>query len=189
MSSPFDDHKKRPPPIFIPPLARHKPVSYASQTQAESHEQHQQSVRKNASSSTQRSPRSVSSPLTSPLEHDASRYPLPNSGSQKSRTSAMSNLTGLMEQARASPHKSEQGANSTTRSKQSARGRRSAKSGQVQPGVVEVDERTSRARIESRVEKSLFKMTGQVPPTPIAGSYSQSYVSRCTGANCNRHGW
>jgi hypothetical protein len=171
MSNPFDDHKKRPPPILIPPLPRHKPVTYASRSQTESHEQQQQQqhVTRNASSSTQRGPRSASSPLTSPLEHDASRYPLPHSGSQKSRASAMSNLTGLMEQARASPHKSEQAASSTTRSKQSVRSHHSAKSSQVQHEIVEVDERTSRAKIESRVEENLFKMTGQVPPTPIAG--------------------
>jgi hypothetical protein len=182
MSKPFDDHKKRPPPIFVPPLTRHKPVTYAPRAQVGGYEQlqQQQPVTRNASSSTQRGTRSASSPLTSPLEHDASRYPLPNSGSQKSRASAMSNLTGLMEQARASPHKSEQAANSTTRSNQSARGHYSAKSPQVQCEMVEVDERTSRAKIESRVERSLFKIAGQVPPTPIAGSCSSSYISSCT---------
>jgi hypothetical protein len=178
MADPFDDQKKRPPPIQIPPLPRHV-LGHASHTTISDHPQ-QQPGTKNVSSFTQQGSRFATTPLTSPLEHDGSC--LPHSGSQKSRASAMTTLTGLMEQARASPHKSEQGstmARSTTRSGHSERSRHSAITVQAELEALDPNESTSRGKIELRTEKNLFKMTGQVPPTPIAGKpcleYSTNY--------------
>jgi hypothetical protein len=190
MADPFDDQKKRPPPIQIPPLPRHI-LGHASQTTISGHPQQQQPGTKNVSSFTQQGSRFATTPLTSPLEHDGSC--LPHSGSQKSRASAMTTLTGLMEQARASPHKSEQGstmARSTTRSGHSERSRHSAIIVQAELEALDPNESTSRGKIELRTEKNLFKMTGQVPPTPIAGKpcleYSTNYHRE---ANSNRFGW
>ncbi|KAH7408487.1 hypothetical protein DE146DRAFT_376019 [Phaeosphaeria sp. MPI-PUGE-AT-0046c] len=165
MSNQSEDHKKRPPPIQIPPLPQRVPAVHASRV---SLGEQQQPAPRNASSSTQQGLRSVSSPLTSPLEHAIP--PLPASGSQKSRTSAINALHNLIDEARSSPRKSDHGSvvtRSTTRSRRSARSRTSAQSGQA---LVEAqdDNRTSRGKMEARTEKNLFKMTGQVPPTPIA---------------------
>jgi hypothetical protein len=175
-----NDQKKRPPPIHIPPLPRNKPAAHAPapsiggqpQQLQQQNPPHRQTAPRDASSSIQRGPRSASSPLTSPLEHEGSL--LPRSGSQKSRTSAMAALNELLDQARGSPRKSEPSstiARSTTRSKQSARSHLSGQSAQAQFEILADDERTSRAKIESRSERSLFKMTGQVPPTPIASEF------------------
>jgi hypothetical protein len=171
MSDPFDDHKKRPPPILIPPVPQQTAATHIMRTKTSEHEQplQQPATMRNAPSSTQQGPHSASPPLTSPLEHDVSRYPLPKSGSQRSRTAAMTNLTGLMQQARSSPQKSDQGIRSTTQSKHSALSRQSANSVYAQLDTPERDERTSRGKIEARTEMHMFKMSGQVPPTPIAG--------------------
>lgn len=170
MSNPLEDHKKRPPPIQIPPLPQRVPVVYASRTSLG--EQQQQPAPRNASSSTQQGPRSVSSPLTLPVDHVIP--PFPASGSQKSRTSALNTLHSLMDEARGSPRKSEHGSvvtRSTTRSRRSARSRTSAQSGQSQD-----DERTSRGKMEARTEQSLFKLTGQVPPTPVMSECRQCFL-------------
>ncbi|KAF3033458.1 hypothetical protein E8E11_002000 [Didymella keratinophila] len=87
----------------------------------------------------------------------------------------MTNLTDLMDQARGSPRKSNYGSipsrhNSTARSRQSERSQRSAKAAQARLEALDKDETTLRSRIESRTEKQLFKMTGQIPPTPTAGA-------------------
>jgi hypothetical protein len=132
-------------------------------------QQHQQPVPRNASSSTQQGPRSASSSLTSPLEHGNSH--VPNSGSQRSRASAIAALNSLMDEARGSPRKSDTGSatvGSTTRSKYSARSRHSANSAQAQLEALGDDERTARGKMEARTEGNLFKLTGQLPPTPIA---------------------
>lgn len=178
MTDPFTDQKRRPPPIRIPPIPGHMPVPQnAHPPRAISHQSHQQQPQlpretRNASSSTQQGQRSATTPLTSPLEENPPR--LPQSGSQKSRTSAMTTLTTLMEQARASPRKSDQGsttAKSTTRSRHSERSHHSTVAAQAQLEALEEDERTTRGKIESRTEMNLFKMTGQVPPTPILSAY------------------
>jgi hypothetical protein len=175
MSNPFEDQKRRPPPIRIPPaLPRQPPAAPPPRT---SSRQQQHGEARNASSSTQQGPRSVSSPLTSPLEHDGSRLPFPQSGSHKSRASAINALTTLMEESRASSRKSDQGsttAKSTTRSRHSERSHHSATAtAQAQLEVLDEDERTSRAKIEARGEAHLFKVTGQVPPTPMLGECSR----------------
>lgn len=168
MSDPFEDFKKRPPPIEIPPVPRRMPATHDSHANANGqHQQQQQRDKRNASSCTQQGPRSAIPSLTSPLEHDASRLPLPQSGSQKSRSSAMTTLNHLMEQARASPRKSDNG-RSTARSRYSARSNHSEGAAHAQLEAVGGDERTTRGRIESRTELNLFKMTGQVPPSTLA---------------------
>jgi hypothetical protein len=174
MSDPLDNAKRRPPPITVPPL-QYTPAINASQPKNVKHSQQQeeqQKVARNASSSTQQDPRPASSELTSSPDHDGAR--LPNSSSQRSRASAITTLTSMMEQARASPRKSETGSTvikSTTRSKHSVRSHHSANSAQAQLEALGNDERTSRAKIEARTEQNFFKMTGQIPPTPIASTY------------------
>jgi hypothetical protein len=169
MSDPFDNPKKQPPPITVPPLQSTRARS-VSRTKNGRHSQQQQTVARNTASSTQQGLRSASSELTSSPVHDGSR--LPNSSSQRSRASAITTLTTMMEQALASPRKSETsstGVKSTTRSKHSVQSHHSANSAQAKLEALGSDERTSRAKIEARTEQNLFKMTGQVPPTPIAG--------------------
>jgi len=177
MADPFDDQKRRPPPIRIPPQSRHAPVAQpahpprtSSRQQHQQQQRHQHGENRNASSSTQQGARSVTSPLTSPLEHDGSHLPFPQSGSQKSRTSAINALSALIEESRASPCKSNQGSTvgrSTNRSRYSDRSHHNAAATQAQLETLDGDARTSRAKIEARREPNLFKMTGQVPPTPF----------------------
>lgn len=180
MSTPTSDHKRRPPPIAIPPLPTSRPVPGPNVFgNAPSHTkgscQHPQRF---GSSSTQQAVRSgTTTPLTSPLELDESRLAVPNSGSQasKHRSSAMTTLSNLMDQARGSPRKSDCGSvpsrhGSTARSRQSERSHRSATAAQAQLEALGEDETTTRSQIESRTEKKLFKMTGQIPPTPTTGT-------------------
>jgi hypothetical protein len=184
MSDIPDDQKRRPPPIHIPPLQRHAPPIHASKSNTGGQ---QQLALGNAPSLAQQGPRSASPSLTSPIEHGSSR--LPQSGSQKSRTSAITALNNLMDEARSSPRKSESGSaivGSTTRSKHSARSRQSASSAQAQLEALGDDERTSRGKIEARTERNLFKMTGQIPPTPIESKYCQICWSNHVCANNNR---
>ncbi|KAL5114887.1 hypothetical protein ACEQ8H_007205 [Pleosporales sp. CAS-2024a] len=184
MSTEFDLRKKRPPPIIIPAVPAFAARRQAAHIQTDNHEQRerqqqqqrQQAVTKNSSSSAQQAPEAASSSLTWPLEHDRTCFPLPNSGSQKSRTSAMTNLTDLMGQARMSPPKSEGGTNSTTRSKPSTRSRQSAQSAQAYLESLDGDSRTSRAKIEARTEQHVLKMSGQVPPTPLANTVGDNEV-------------
>jgi hypothetical protein len=176
MSERPSDQKKRPKPIQIPALPRNAPAIHASRPSTSGHQHHyqhqyQQSVPVNVPPLAQQGPRSASPSLTLPLEHGTSR--LPKSGSQKSRTSA---ATALKDEARGSPRKSDSGsatAGSTTRSKHSTRSRQSANSAQAQLEALDNDERTSRGKMEARTERNLFKMTGQIPPTPIASKYCQ----------------
>jgi hypothetical protein len=83
----------------------------------------------------------------------------------------MSTFTNIL----ASPRKSDQGSTSnsyhgsTARSRQSGLSQHSAAAAQAQ--LEELDEKTTRGRIEARSERNLFKMTGQVPPTPITGMH------------------
>jgi hypothetical protein len=171
MASTDTDQKKRPPPLHIPPLplAQRAPVTKPNRSYQT---QQQQWGTRDASNSTQQGPRSAGiTPLTSPLEHDGPRPP--HTGSSKSRTSAMATLSHLVDQARSSPRKSEQGSTvnsqrgSTTRSRHSEHSHKSAAAAQAQ--LEALDEKTSRGRIESRSERNFFKMTGQVPPTPTTG--------------------
>jgi hypothetical protein len=189
---PADNQRKRPPPIkvsltYISPRYLHasptKNGGIPQQDQQPGHQQ-KQTVSRNASSSTQQGPRSAKSELTSSSafssEHGDSRAP--NSGSQRSRASALATLSTMIDQARASPRKSETGKSetgstrvkSTTRSKHSVRSQHSAKSSEAPVEGTDNDERTSRAKIEARSERNLFKMTGQVPPTPMTGNCSCS---------------
>lgn len=88
----------------------------------------------------------------------------------------MTTLSGLMDQARSSPRKSVCGSvpsrrGSTARSRQSERSHRSATVAQAKLEGLDEDEITTRSQIESRTEKKLFKMTGQIPPTPTTGVF------------------
>jgi hypothetical protein len=92
----------------------------------------------------------------------------------------MTALNSLMDQARGSPRRSEHSSTvgkSTTQSRHSERSQHSAIAAQAQLEALDGDDRTSRAKIESRGEKNLFKMTGQVPPTPIASECYLKYAS------------
>jgi hypothetical protein len=189
---PADNQRKRPPPIKVPLTYISPRYLHASPTKnggipqqdQQPGQQQKQTVSRNASSSTQQGPRSAKSELTSSSafssEHGDSRAP--NSGSQRSRASALATLSTMMDQARASPRKSETGKSetgstrvkSTTRSKHSVRSQHSAKSSEAPVEGTDNDERTSRAKIEARSERNLFKMTGQVPPTPMTGNCSCS---------------
>jgi hypothetical protein len=179
MSAPTAHHRKRPPPIAIPPLPPSRLVSGPNASanappRARGTGEHSQRF---TSSSTQQAMRSrTTTPLTSPLEPDESRLAVPGSGSQasKHRASAMTTLSNLMDQARGSPHKSECGSvpsrrGSTVRSRQSERSHRSATTAQAQLEALGEDESTTRSLIESRSERQLFKMAGQIPPTPTTG--------------------
>ncbi|KAJ4983231.1 hypothetical protein SVAN01_11288 [Stagonosporopsis vannaccii] len=179
MSSPASDCKKRPPPIAIPewPPSWTAPAREASINAALHTRGSHQHAQRFASSSTQQAVRSgTTTPLTSPLELDDVRLAIPNSGSHSSRhrTSARTTLSGIMDQARGSPRKSDDGSlpgrhRSSARSQQSERNHRTAAAAQAQLEALQDDERTTRSQIESRTERKLFKMTGQVPPTPTTG--------------------
>ncbi|KAH6625775.1 hypothetical protein C7974DRAFT_456076 [Boeremia exigua] len=177
MPAPAPDYKKRPPPIAIPqwpPVAHGQNAFPNAPLQGKGSNQHPQRF---ASSSTQQAARSgTTTPLTSPLELGEFGFAVPKSGSQasKHRASAMTTLSGLMGQARTSPRKPDHGSvpsrhGSTTRSRQSERSHRSAIEAQAQLEIFDQDETTSRSQIESRTENKLFKMTGQIPPTPTTG--------------------
>ena len=176
MSAPLSDQKRRPPPIAIPPLPPSLPVpGLNAPTHSRGSGQHTQRF---PSSSTQQAVRSgTATPLTSPLEPDESRLTLPQSGSQTSRhrTSAVTTLSSLMDQARSSPRKSDGSSmpsrhGSTAQSRQSQRSHRSVAAAQAHLEALGVDETTTRSHIEARTEKKLFKMTGQIPPTPTTGA-------------------
>jgi hypothetical protein len=179
MSSLIPDHKRRPPPIAIPqlPSSREVAVPHATNHPPAQTKGSSQYAQRFTSSSTQQGRRSgANTPLTSPLDFDESRAAFPKPGSQASRhrSSAMTNLTDLMDQARVSPRQSDYGSipsrhNSTARSRQSERSQRSAAAAQVRLEALDEDDTTLRSRIESRTEKQLFKMTGQIPPTPTTG--------------------
>ncbi|KAJ8106466.1 hypothetical protein OPT61_g9519 [Boeremia exigua] len=204
MSVPASDQRKRPPPIAIPewPLSRtangrNVVTNVPSQTRGSS--QHQRFV----SSSTQPAIQSTTTtPLTSPFELEEVFSTVPKSGSQasKHRSSAMTTISGLMDQARLSPRKSDSGSMpsrhaSTARSRQSERSNRSAIAAQAQLEALGEDEMTTRSQIEARTEKTLFKMTGQVPPTPASGAIDPERVfirtedlrAQCRAASAEKH--
>lgn len=197
MSSPTPDHKRRPPPIAIPQLPSTRAVHVPNATihppaQAKGSGQYGQRF---ASSSTQQGRQSgANTPLTSPLEFDESRVTFPKPGSQASRhrSSAMTNLADLMDQARGSPRKSDCGSatsrnNSTARSRQSERSQFSATTAQARLESLDEDETTVRSRLESRTEKQLFKMTGQIPPTPTTGEQHLAVVTQTQSDNSRSH--
>jgi hypothetical protein len=164
MSYRYDDEKKRPPPISIPPFPL--PPSRPSHTREPAARQQQDNG--NASSSTQQGHRSTgSTPLTTPVEPTGTL--LPPTGSGRSRKATFADVPRV-----SSPRRSDHGStrtadshgrSSTARSKQSERSRRSAVAAQAQ--LESLGEETVRGQIESRHERNLFKMTGQIPPTPI----------------------
>ncbi|KAJ4369405.1 hypothetical protein N0V86_009237 [Didymella sp. IMI 355093] len=93
----------------------------------------------------------------------------------------MTTLSDLVDQARASPRKPDYGSvpsrhSSTARSRQSERSQRSAAAAQARLEALDEDKSTLRSQIESRTEKKLFKMTGQIPPTPITGAIDPERV-------------
>ncbi|KAF3033996.1 hypothetical protein E8E12_005855 [Didymella heteroderae] len=112
----------------------------------------------------------------------------------------MTTLTDLMDQARGSSHKSECGSvpsrhTSTARSRQSERSQRSATAAQARLEALDEDGTTLRSQIESRMEKQLFKMTGQIPPTPTTGALDPDRVfvrtedlrAQCRAASGEKH--
>ncbi|KAH3960548.1 hypothetical protein HBI56_152870 [Parastagonospora nodorum] len=170
MSDPFDARKKRPPPILIPAVPRITATTQATRTNTNEQEQGKRQQQHQLSLSQQGS-RFASSPLTSPLEHDVSRVPLPKSGSQKSRASAMTNLTNLIEEARQPTQQLELvGIGGSTRSKHSAN------SGQAGLGLHERAEKTTRAWIEARSEEHVFKIAGQIPPPHLVDAVGDDEV-------------
>jgi hypothetical protein len=161
MSYRYDDEKKRPPPLNLPYLPPPRPLPGR-----DIQEQQQQRNATNSSNSTRQGQRtSGTTPLTSPVEPET-RFPPSSSGRSRK---AMSTFTNIL----ASPRKSDHGSasnsyrGSTARSRQSERSQHSAAAAQAQ--LEELDEKTTRGKIEARSERNLFKMTGQVPPTPITG--------------------
>jgi hypothetical protein len=174
MSDVYGDQKRRPPPITIPSLPAALPrstqVATTSQTKPIANDRQHQREAQDGSGSSQTGRRSATTPLTSPLDE-----PGLSQSTSKTRANATTTLPGVMEQVPSSPQKSNYGSTlssrygSTTRSRHSTRSHRSAAMAQPQLEALAADERTSRGMIESRTERSLFKMTGQLPPTPIAG--------------------
>jgi hypothetical protein len=124
------------------------------------------------------SSRSGTAPLTFAIEPEVPCLPRATSGSttHKTRetTGSLSRLVG-----RDSPRKSEHDSTrdrqsrSTAPSRQSARSHQSAVAAQAQLEALD-DEPTARAMVEARHERTLFKRTGQVPPTPIQGKLPRS---------------
>ncbi|KAI4956234.1 hypothetical protein J4E91_000445 [Alternaria rosae] len=155
MSYQFTEEKKRPPPITLPLPPPPRPLPATSQ-------QWQQGQRS-----------TDNTPLTSPIESQT-----PASGSGRSRT-AMTTFVNLIDRAR-SPRKSDHGSwissnvGSTARSRQSGRSQHEAVAAQAQ--IEALDEETARGKVESRAEKNLFKMTSQVPPTPIIDSTNENEI-------------
>lgn len=194
MADSYDDRKKRPPPIAIPswPQPRPTPGHNAFAAQARSKQQQQQQEQQDSnlvSAPAQHAVRSVTSPLTSP-EQNVSRS---GSHASKSRASALSALSNLMDQARMSPRKSGQFSSmptrrGTSRSKHSEASHCSATAAQARLEALDQDTAvTTRAQIELRTERKLFKMTGQVPPTPIAGMRPQMLLLLNQATNSCRY--
>ncbi|KAL1796646.1 hypothetical protein ACET3X_005186 [Alternaria dauci] len=171
MSYRHDDDRKRPPPIAVPyPLPPPRPPPDTAPT-----DQQRQQHTRNASSSAKGQRSAGTTPLLSPVES----HP-PASGSGRSRN-AMATFTNLIEQARvSSPRKSEHGSwtgssfGSTAHSRQSGRSQNDAAAAQAR--LEALDEETARGKMESRAEKNLFKLTGQIPPTPTADSADEDDV-------------
>ncbi|CAO2651519.1 Nn.00g040890.m01.CDS01 [Neocucurbitaria sp. VM-36] len=162
MPSQYDDQKKRPSPISIPPLPLPRPVQDPNTAQIKRGGQQQLNAR-DSSNSTQTESRSAgSTSLASPLEQDAPYLPRPQSQPNKSSISVKATFSNLMDQARVSPRR------------HSGRSHHSAASAQAQ--LEALDEKTSRGQIESRNEQRLFKMTGQLPPTPTIGTANKDDV-------------
>jgi hypothetical protein len=181
---PQAEPKKRPPPITIPlpykPRAIPGPNAFAVTTNAKQDGPNRNKDERRSANDT---------PVSSPLEDVI----LPAPGSQHSRkdgSSRGSAMTAVMEFARGSSPRKSDGLSSTnnrhgpapmssTKSRYSHRSHRSATSsrpgtaGQKSTGEEE-DHATVRSQIESRAEKKLFKMMGQIPGSPAAGKISKS---------------
>lgn len=176
---PQSDLKKRPPPITIPPLqkARAVPGPNAFAVIAKTK---QDGLNENKDVGNSTSP----SPAISPLDGPS----LPHPGSQHSRkdgSSRGSAMAAVMDFARGSSPRKSDGRSSTNshhalapmssiKSRYSHRSHRS--NGSSRPGTAgqhsmgeDEDHATARGQIESRAEKKLFKMMGQIPGSPAAG--------------------
>ncbi|KAH7374391.1 hypothetical protein BKA66DRAFT_534274 [Pyrenochaeta sp. MPI-SDFR-AT-0127] len=179
MSSGHQDQKKRPPPINIPPLPLPPPAPIPVSIQTVRKGQQQQSAR-NASNLAQHGPQTTgSTPLTSPLEQDPSRFARSLSNTNKNYKSSLTGSSNVLDQTHVSPLRSDHGSegnghDSATQSRQSERSQRNAATTQVQ--LEARDQRTTRGRIEARNERKLFKMTGQIPPTPTTGVADENIV-------------
>jgi hypothetical protein len=159
----YDDEEKRPAAIKIPPfpLPPSRPLLAREQ---------QREARKASNSTRHRS--NGSTPLTTPVEPTETVFPPVGSGRSRRATFTIP----VDENARgSSPRRSDHGSTadshgnaSTARSRQSGRSHRSATTTQALLEVL--DEKTVRGKIESKNEKNLFKMTGQIPPTPTGNT-------------------
>ena len=174
MSTRYSDHRKRPPPIFVPPLPYARPVlvtnpiqtsdGATSQQQQQQLQQLQHDARSATFSARQGAWSHGSSPMVSPPEQKASRRP---------RSSSQSRPAGFEHsQPRVSLRKSDSASTKTNqfsigRSKHSQHSGRSVATMQDQLDVL--DDSTSRGHIEARKEQKWFKISGQLPPTPFAG--------------------
>lgn len=187
MPSRSDSRSKRPPPLPIKkPLLSHKHEQQQQLTQLPSSArsagyEKQQQYAQHPLDATHHGQQfaGVSSVTTSV---DPAEIHFPSSGSSRGRHVA--ELTNLMEQKIASSvYKAEYGSiagsshASTTRSRRSARSQQSAAAAQAQ--LEAFDELTARGEIESRSERSLFKMTGQIPPSPADGKYMTLVLQCC----------
>ncbi|USP77829.1 hypothetical protein yc1106_05103 [Curvularia clavata] len=173
---------KRPPPLPTnnPSLSqqRQQLTELPANAQYADHEKRPQYAQ-NSSNATHQGQRSVgASSVTTPV--DPAEIHLPHSGSGKGRN-AVTELTNVMEQKIASSsQKSDYGSvtgsshGSTTRSKRSGRSQQSAVAAQAE--LEALDELTARGEIESRSERNLFKLTGQIPPTPGNGDLREDEV-------------
>jgi len=168
MSDPFDDRKKRPPPIIIPAVPRITATTQATRTNTD--EQEQENEQQRQLSLSEQGSRFSSSPLTFPPVHDHARIPLPKSDSQKSRKSAIANLAGLIEEARRPTQELELvGIGGPTTRSNTSSSRQRANSGQAKFGLYPKVEKTTRAWIESRTEQHVFDLAGQIPPQHLVG--------------------
>jgi len=181
--SPILEAKKRPPPITIPAQPPSRLVTGPSILAITERTEREEAERQAGNAFYQQAKRSASStPKLSPV--DGSHLPLPlRTGSHatkdRQRISGMSTFTQFIDHARSgmSPRKSEvSGHTSSTMSRHSstARSRHSEHSNRVGRSTHQPEDNgmTSRADIEGRAEKKLFKIMGQVPSTPTSGMWT-----------------
>lgn len=157
MSSNHGDQKKRPQPVNIPPLPLPPPAPIPTSIQPgrrgpQQQYRHQQNDARNANGDTL---------LTSPLEQDSSHFARSQPQSGKSYDSSMTGTSNLANPTRVSSRRSDYS------SRHSERSQHSSAAAQAQWDSFDV--KTTRGQIESRNEQKLFKMTGQLPPTPTTG--------------------
>ena len=166
---------KRPPllPTSKPSLSHQRPqlTELPPNTRYADHERHPQYAQ-DSSNAAQHGQRSAgASSVTTPV--DSADVHILHSGSSRGRD-AVTEFSNVMDQRiLLSSLKSDYGSvtgssrSSTARSKQSGRSQQSAAAAQAR--LEALDELTARGEIESRSERNLFKLTGQVPPTPSNG--------------------